>query len=145
MPDIAFQYAKYETIKRIINQQVIDLVTLTEQNISEHKIVTSEEIRRRDKLTAMFSPEMKRKNALLKSFLYEKVYQHPKVARRNKKAHQILSGLFEKYLSNPELLPVTVQEKENSGDPYRVICDYIASMTDRFAQVEYNRLFKSKE
>jgi dGTPase len=144
MPEISWEYAKYETIKQIINQQVTDLVTETEKHITENKIQSSEEIRRREDLIGVFSSDMKRKNALLKGFLHQKVNCHPKVARRNKKARQIISGLFEKYLSNPELLPTTVQLKQKKDDPYQVLSDYIASMTDRFAQEEFSRLFKSK-
>lgn len=143
-PDILWDYAKFETMKRIINQQVLDLVTQTEMNIAENRVQSAEEIRRHSHLTGTFTPDMKQKNALLKSFLHKKVYQHRRVAKRNEKAHQIISGLFEKYLANSTLLPAAVQSKFTKEDPYRVICDYIASMTDRFAQIEYNKLFKSK-
>ncbi len=143
-PDILWDYAKFETMKGIINQQVFDLVTQTEKNIAENKVQSAEEIRRHSHLTGTFSPQMRQKNALLKSFLYKNVYQHRRVAKRNEKAYQILTGLFQKYLTNRELLPETVQAKFTQEDPYRVISDYIASMTDRFAQVEYNKLFKSR-
>jgi dGTPase len=88
-----------------------------------------------------FSDEYQRKNHQLKSFLYQNMYQHHRVVRMQTKAERILEDLFGAYVQNPEILPSEVQQRARAGELHRTICDYIAGMTDRFAQEEHSKLF----
>ena len=101
-----------------------------------------------------FSEAMQAKKRELENFLLEDLYRHCRVQRMAKKAARCIAGLFEEYVRDPGLLPpknrARVQDKIGRGLPeedalHRVVCDYIAGMTDRFAQEEYNRLFHSCE
>jgi dGTPase len=84
-------------------------------------------------------------NGELKQFLLEKLYRHHKVERMRVKAERFLTLLFENYLENPSLLPERHQQRFERFGIERVICDYIASMTDRYAQDEYKRLYEPFE
>jgi dGTPase len=80
-------------------------------------------------------------NRELKDFLYENMYRHFRVYRMQIKAEHILQDLFNAYAENPGILPAEVQGRAKNGEFHRVICDYIAGMTDRFALDEHSRLF----
>ena len=84
------------------------------------------------------SAEMTRE---LKRFLYERLYRHPRVMRMQLKAERIITELFDAYREEPAQLPREVQRRLHTHPLERVICDYIAGMTDRYAQQEYSKLF----
>jgi len=133
----------YQTIIGIINAQVTDLVSLMIRRIEEDNINSLEDVRRRKGLIAGFSPEMDRMNRELKAFLMKNLYHHYRVIRMADKAERIISELFRAYVREPKLLPPGNFARVESGKvpQKRVICDYIAGMTDRFALKEYGRLF----
>jgi dGTPase len=81
----------------------------------------------------------------LKHFLYEHLYRHPRVMRMQIKAERILTALFEAYLAEPGQLPREEQVKLEERSLHRVICDYIAGMTDRYALQEYAKMFDPQE
>jgi len=93
----------------------------------------------------MFSSETAARNRELKRFLYKNLYRHYKVERMRIKAERFLTMLFENYLQNPTLLPTSYQDKYEQDGRERVVCDYIAGMTDRYALDEYKRLFDPYE
>jgi dGTPase len=77
----------------------------------------------------------------LERFLYERVYRHPEVLRLRAKAQAMLAEMFAGYVARPDLLPKSFQQRaQNAGLP-RSVADYLAGMTDRYAQQEYRRLF----
>lgn len=85
-------------------------------------------------------------NRELKAFLLERLYRHPRVIRMQKKAERVVTELFQAYVSEPAQLPLEVQARiGEDGDLYRVVCDYIAGMTDRFALQEYAKMFDPYE
>jgi dGTPase len=88
---------------------------------------------------------MRHKNSALKRFLHQRLYRHYKVERMRVKAERFLTLLFESYSKHPSLLPFEYQKKFDIFGPQRVICDYVAGMTDRFALDEYKRLFEPYE
>jgi len=133
----------YQTIIGIINAQVTDLVSLMVRRIEENNINSLDDVRRRKGLIAGFSPEMDCMNRELKAFLMKNLYHHYRVIRMADKAERIISELFRAYVREPKLLPPGNYARVESGKvaQKRVICDYIAGMTDRFALKEYGRLF----
>ena len=99
----------------------------------------------RDSLVG-FSEEMYRKTRHLINFLFENLYRHYRVVRMADKAQRIIESLFETYLNNSKILPPALfNEIEKDGKAKRHICDYIAGMTDRFALLEYQKLFDPLE
>ena len=88
---------------------------------------------------------MNRKNTELKKFLKKNLYSHHRVIRMSDKADRILKALFKVYLDEPQLLPPHVYADLEEKGKERLICDYIAGMTDRFALDEYKKLFDPYE
>jgi dGTPase len=137
---------KHESIRRIINWQVSDLIDNIGRNLKEKGISNRDELAQADDRVATFSPEMEEMNRELKKFLREKLYAHYRVTRMAEKAQRILVDLFNAYLEKPQQLPPTTYNKiKGGGDVKRVICDYMAGMTDKFALEEYKKLFDPYE
>jgi len=134
-----------QTISYLIRDLIQDLVDTTNQNICTAAIGSLAELRAQPSNLAAFSPEMRQKNSELKEFLYNNLYRHHKVELMRVKAERFLTLLFENYTKNPTLLPLDHQARFDEHGRERVICDYIASMTDRYAQDEYKRLYEPFE
>lgn len=136
---------KLQTISALIGEFINDLTATTASAIESSRIKTIEDLRRVNKSVAGFSPELSRKNRELKLFLRENLYHHYKVERMRVKAERYLTDLFRTYCGYPSLLPAKYIKKMEIYGRERVICDYIAGMTDRFALDEYKRLFEPYE
>ena len=134
-----------QTISHLIGHLIMDLVDQTGVNILEAGISTQEVVRTHPVNLVKFSSETAERNRELKRFLYKNLYRHYKVERMRIKAERFLTMLFENYLQNPTLLPSSYQEKYEQYGRERVVCDYIAGMTDRYALDEYKRLFDPYE
>ncbi len=134
-----------QTISHLIGFLILDLVEQTRANIDAAGIHSLDDVRNHETNLVMFSTETAMRNRELKSFLYKYLYRHYKVERMRIKAERFLTMLFENYLQNPTLLPTSYQDKYKQYGRERVICDYIAGMTDRYALDEYKRLFDPYE
>ena len=136
-----------ETVRLIINLLVTDLIKNSNSNIKSIGIVTTEDVKNCSKVVIGFSNEVKRLNIELKKFLYANLYKHPDVMQMTNQANLVIKDLFLSYMNDIKLLPNDYYQynlkKINSGFKERVICDYIAGMTDRFAQQEHGKLFNS--
>ena len=144
-PDIDDERRKYQIISSLIGLFIMDLTVTTRAKLQAFNIRTLEELRRVNRQVVSFSPELSQKNRELKLFLMENLYRHYKVERMRVKAERYLTQLFETYLKHPSLLPQKYLKKMDSLGRERVICDYIAGMTDRFALDEFKRLFEPYE
>lgn len=133
----------HETIRRMINQLVVDLCTHSANNIADHQPQTIEDIRNIPALIG-FSPAIAAKNLKLKQFLRNNLYHHYKVNRMSAKAERIVTDLFNVFFENPGLLPTEFQQFSKI-DKARAVSDYIAGMTDRFAIREHRKLFTVEE
>ncbi len=134
-----------QTISYLIRDLIQDLVDTTSHNILATGIETLADLRNQPQNLAAFSTKMRQKNSELKKFLYKNLYRHHKVELMRVKAERFLTLLFENYTKNPTLLPQDHQARFDEYGTERVICDYIASMTDRYAQDEYKRLYEPFE
>ena len=134
-----------EAVRRIINLLVTDLISNSEKNILEHNIKTPQDVKNCDKQIIGFSEKIKMENITLKRFLHKNLYQHPDVKIMTDRAVKVISDLFEAYLNDINLLPEEYLkynlEKINNKSKERVVSDYIAGMTDRFALKEHEKLF----
>ncbi|MRR06996.1 MAG: deoxyguanosinetriphosphate triphosphohydrolase [Deltaproteobacteria bacterium] len=136
---------KHQVISALIGRLIKDLTTTTLENIERFGIRTLDDLRRVNRQVVSFSPDVAEKNKKLKQFLMVNLYRHHKVERMRVKAESYLTQLFEAYLKHPTLLPRKHLKKMDNTVRERVICDYIAGMTDRFALDEYKRLFEPYE
>jgi dGTPase len=129
----------HETVRRMINALVGDLIAQTQANLATHAPKTVDELRVCPPLAA-FSAEMREEHLALKRFLHANLYRHYRVVRMTDKASRIVRELFEAFVGNPRLLPPEHQAHAER-DLYRSVSDYIAGMTDRYAIAEHRRLF----
>ncbi|PLX80114.1 MAG: deoxyguanosinetriphosphate triphosphohydrolase [Desulfuromonas sp.] len=144
-PGLSEERHIYQTISHLIGMLISDLVDETGNIIQEQGIENLSQVHSQEDRIVRFSSAMAEKNRELKTFLYSRLYRHYKVERMRVKAERFLTLLFENYLDNPSLLPTSYQEKFEEHGRERVICDYLAGMTDRYALDEYKRLFEPYE
>ena len=138
-PGITGRRLIHETIRRMINDTVIDLIETTRANVAAAGIGTLEDVRKADRLVA-YTPAMAAMLQELKRFLRENLYWHYQVLRMTDKARRIINDLFSAFMADPRLLPPQYQQRSREDKP-RAIADYIAGMTDRYAIREHRRLF----
>lgn len=134
-------------IRRLVGIEVNDAIHHTAGQLRSHHIGSVEELRAVGHNLAGFSPELSEANAIQKRYLFENFYRSYRVMRMAAKAERILTSLFEAYIQEPRQLPPPTLGKTKLADAsiYRVVCDYLAGMTDRFAIQEYRRLFDPEE
>ncbi len=144
-PGIKGEVKKYQIISSIINSQVTDLLTCTEANIKRFKIKRPQDVFKIPERIVVMSKAMQASRIPMREFLTEKLYKHYRVVRMSSKAHRFITSLFKVYIDKTEQLPPTTQARIKNEDKYRVICDYIAGMTDRYALDEYKKFFEPYE
>ncbi len=138
-PDIEGRRLIHETVRRIINTLIVDLMDTTTRNLAQHAPVSLEAVRAAPPLVA-HSDAVAAQAAVLKRFLFKNLYRHYRVMRMASKARRVVTGLFDAFTDDPRLLPPAYQADGQSAQP-RLIAHYIAGMTDRYALKEYRRLF----
>jgi dGTPase len=143
--DIDDQRKKYLIIRSLIDLQVTDLIQETEARINKIKPKSPLELKKLDKKVVSFSKEMLNLRKPLREFLMEKLYHHYRVIRMSNKAKRFIQELFKAYVDKPEQLPPKLQSRISIDGTERVVCDYIAGMTDRYALDEYKKLFDPYE
>jgi dGTPase len=144
-PGITGRRAIHETIRRMINALIVDLIHASETRIRDAGLNTVDDVRNADILIT-FSDVMRAEALLLKRFLRENLYQHYQVNRMTSKARRIVTELFDAFMREPALLAPDYQvakEGSRQKEPLqaRKVADYIAGMTDRYAMREHRRLF----
>lgn len=134
-----------ETVRRMINALVVDLIETSRLNISTAGVESITDVRNAPPLIG-FSAVMKQEAQTLKRFLRKNLYQHYQVNRMTSKARRIVTDLFDIFLSGPQLLPPDYQVVDGDRNAQaRRVADYIAGMTDRYAMREYRKLFAVDE
>jgi dGTPase len=130
-----------QTIRAIINSLVLDLCEETLKRLAPSGIANVDDVRHAPQPLVGFSHSMERKNAALKLFLLEHLYRHYRVIRMAEKARRIIHDLFKVYADSPRQMPPSFSGRIATEGIPRVVCDYIAGMTDRFALEEHRKLF----
>ncbi len=133
----------HETVRRMINTLVSDLIAETLRNIEAHRPQSLDDVRQAP-LIAAFSDHIREMSGELKSFLHAHLYRHYQVMRMSTKARRIIRDLFSAFMDDRRLLPPQYQHQEQP-ERARVVADYIAGMTDRYAIREYRRIFSVDE
>jgi dGTPase len=129
-------------VRTLIDWQVDDLLEHTRCRLRAHQVRSPDDVRDCPELIVAPGPELLAWKAELERFLHERVYRHFHVMRMASKGKRFLTLMFEEFCRTPEQLPQRYAERARQGDPPRVVCDYLAGMTDRYAQDEYLRLFQ---
>ena len=142
-PRLAPRRLRHETVRRMIDTLVTDLIRTSADNIRRHAPGSIEDVRRAPPLIA-FSARIREECEELKRFLRANLYRHYRVVRMSTKARRIVTELFGALHSDNRLLPPEFQERARTDAP-RAIADYIAGMTDRYAILEHRRLFAIEE
>ncbi|HAH09880.1 MAG TPA: deoxyguanosinetriphosphate triphosphohydrolase [Alphaproteobacteria bacterium] len=134
----------HESVRRLISLMIDDVVAETRRRVALHKPDSADAVRALDTPLVSFSTGMAAQEALLKRFLFQRMYRHYKVNRMTLKARRTVMDLFTVLLTEPGVLPpewAALTQGPKSKQTARVVCDYIAGMTDLFAFQEHRRLF----
>ena len=143
-PGLDERMQRLEAVRRMIGVMVDDVLEQTGRNVAAFKVQTPEEVRGLHTALIAFSPEMAEDLARLRHFLMMRMYRHFRVNRSRSQARRILVDLFRLFMDEPGVLPTEWSERVDGQDESgraRLVCDYIAGMTDRFAIEEHRKLF----
>lgn len=132
---------RHRFIRWLVNEFVSDFITTTDTRLKRLGVKSVDQIRALGAPVVAFSERLEQGKKPLQNFLFENFYRNHRVMRMAGKAERVLASLFEAYLKEPLTLPKSVRARMEHETPARVVCDYIAGMTDRFALDEYARLF----
>lgn len=138
-PKIEGRRLVHETVRRMIDTLITDLIRKSAASIREYRPLSAEAVRLLPQMIR-FSDPIEREQNELKQFLRANLYRHYRVARMSRKAKRIISDLFGAFYEDTALLPPEFQDRARIDAP-RAIADYIAGMTDRYAILEHRRLF----
>ncbi|MEM6851020.1 MAG: deoxyguanosinetriphosphate triphosphohydrolase [Pseudomonadota bacterium] len=143
-PDLERGRLIHEAVVRMIGRMVDDLIAATEDALADLAPADADDVRGAGAPTARFSGALKKEETGLRAFLFENMYRHFKVNRAMAKAKRVVTELFGALIEAPALLPPEWSRRcdgPRGQKTARVVCDYIAGMTDRFAATEHRRLF----
>ena len=144
-PSVKGEVRKYQIIRSLIDAQVTDVINQTESKIRKFKIRKPQDAASIPERIVTVSKEMQVMRGPMREFLTNNLYHHYRVVRMSNKASRFITSLFNVYLDKSEQLPPTTQARLKKEDERRVICDYIAGMTDRYALDEYKKFFEPYE
>lgn len=132
---------RHEIIRELIGMSVNDILHNTAETIRAFQLDSPDKIQNHHENVVDYSPEFGIKIRQLKKFLLENMYRHYRLMRMQTKAERFVTALFEAYVNEPRMLPKETQKHLENRELHRVVADYIAGMTDRYALQEWERLF----
>jgi dGTPase len=143
-PDASSRITRLEAVRRMIGAMVNDVMAETQARAASSGVQSADEVRRLDHALVAFSVDMAEDLARLREFLHARMYRHWRVNRSRSQARRILAEMFQLFMREPDVLPsewfARSQNRDEAGLA-RLVCDYIAGMTDRFAIEEHRKLF----
>jgi dGTPase len=131
---------RYFIIRTIIDLQIKDVVETSECLIRDARVSSADDVRRCPKALVKYSAERRKLNLELRRYLYKNLYFNPLVNKPHIRAKRILRELFHFYLKHPQEIDKQARRQMRKAGLHRVVCDYIAGMTDRYAIQEHRRL-----
>jgi dGTPase len=143
-PECDQRIQRLEAVRRMIGAMVDDVMAETRRRAEAGAVRSAEDVRNLDHAVVGFSRDMAEDLSSLRAFLMERMYRHWKVNRTRSQARRILADMFQLFMTEPDVLPHELGQKAMARDQAgraRVVCDYIAAMTDRFAIEEHRKLF----
>ncbi len=142
-PDARVKLKLLETIKRVLDHLATDLITETQERIESAQPGSVEDVRRLPAPLAAFSQDAAGWSAGLKSFLHRRLYNHSDLAEERDRSVAALEELFHYFCEHPGQMPPFHAALAQQQPRHRVVCDYIAGMTDRFLTQEHHRIFSA--
>lgn len=145
--DLRAPMVRYQFIRRLVGMEVSDVINATQQKLESANVTSLADLRGLAHNVADYSAEFQLLNGELKQYLFKNFYRHYRVVRMASKAERTLRDLFHAYVQEPLQLPPEIQQRAQTqpGGRERVVCDYLAGMTDRYAIQEHKRLFDPEE
>jgi dGTPase len=143
-PDCDLRIIRLEAVRRMIGAMVDDVLAETRRRAEQGRVESPEDVRGLGHALVAFSRDMVEDLAVLRAFLMERMYRHWKVNRTRSQARRMLAEMFQLFMAEPDVLPSEWYERARTRDEAgraRVVCDYIAGMTDRYAIEEHRKLF----
>ncbi len=146
-PGLEKQRVIHELVRRMITHFIEDAIEESQRRLSEAKVASVEEIRVHGEPVIGFSEATNSVDRMVKSFLFQHMYRHPNITRIRADANEVIINLFRSFFAEVELMPKEWAQMASAIPPKeearraRLVCDYIAGMTDRFALAEHRRLF----
>ena len=132
-----------ETLKRVLDALVTDLIVATRRNIEANGVTSVDAVRHAPARLAGLSADGAARSAALKRFLHARFYNHPTLVRERDRSVASLEQVFRYYLAHPEAMPEFYAEEAGREPRHIVVCDYIAGMTDRFLLRQQHDLLRS--
>jgi dGTPase len=149
-PDLPLRKLSHETVRRMMNAFITDLIAESQKRLQEAAPAGIEEVRKAGRVLIGFSPQMAERSTELHRFLRKQLYEHEHVQEMTANAARMVEGLFQAYFEDlsrlpPEFRARAEEEEKGKGESgrARIVADYIAGMTDRFASKEFNLNCKS--
>lgn len=143
-PGLDDRMMRLEGVRRMIGAMIDDVLLQTSRNAAAAGVASAEDVRLMGRTLVTFTDDMAEDLARLRQFLHQRMYRHYRVNRSRSQARRILADMFRLFMAEPGVLPTEWFERAHGVDEAeraRVVCDYIAGMTDRFAIEEHKRLF----
>ncbi len=143
-PDASEDRIIHEVIRDLIGIMIVDVINETNRRVENAAPKSADDVRALDHAVVTFSDSFREKERPLRKFLFENMYRHYKVNRMMGQASRVVQELFELFIEDPEILPTEMRvmcEGPHNAKTARIICDYIAGMTDSFAIAEHKKLF----
>ncbi len=139
-PDAPDKLKFNEALKRVLNRFVTDLIENTKSRVAQSGVKTLDDLRAYPERLATFSPEVEQERREAKAFLYKALYESRPLLPEKIKAEKVVTETFDYLVAHPEALPPSYQEKVEHEKLARVVCDYIAGMTDHYVQDVWKKL-----
>ena len=133
-PSVASKLKFNEAVKSLLDTLAGDLIEHSLDEIRASGVQTVEDVRHFSRRLVGLSPAMAEKNREVKQFLNRRLYQHPALNPERERGAAMVTELFDIYMADPHLLPPSHQEHAGTAPLHRVVCDYIAGMTDSFVE-----------
>jgi dGTPase len=142
-PEMDERMLRLEAVRRMIGVMVNDVIVQTKTAAAAAKVETAEDVRMLGRKLVSFSPDVTEDLSRLSSFLYAKMYRNFRVNRSRSASKRMIAQLFDLFMTQPDVLPAEWADAGSvkGAARARIVCDYIAGMTDRFAIEEHRKLF----
>jgi len=144
-PEAAEKLKFNEALKRVLDRLVSDLIVNSQKLTAQAGVQSVNDVRRFPRRLFEFSPEVDAERRQIKDFLYHNLYFSPVLERDKKQAEQVISEIFAFFIKQPQELPATYQEKARHEPLHRVVCDYVAGMTDLYILEQHREFFPAKK
>jgi dGTPase len=134
-----------ETLKRVLDRLVSDLISNSRRLIGEAGVESVQAVRGYPQRLIAFSPQVDEERKQIKEFLYANVYYSPAQQRDKRQAEQVITEMFAFFMKTPRELPASYQEKTRTEPLHRIVCDYVAGMTDSYIFEQHRRFCAPKK